>query len=157
MPTELAALAVATMLGFVHVIAAWRAASLQRGYGWTASARDELAPVTNGIAGRLERVRRNYVESFAFFAAAVLVVHAAGAESSGTAGAAWTFVVARTVYLIALPSGVSFMAWLMANIASLAILTLLLAPVVPYWSGLVPRIRSVAMSRFRPDQAPLAP
>ena len=133
MPTELAALAVATMLGFAHVIAVWRAASLQRGYRWTASARAEPAPAANGIAGRLERVRKNYIESFAFFAAAILVVHAGGAESPGTAWAAWTFVVARTAYLIASASGVSFIASMMANVAWLAILTLLLAPVVPYW------------------------
>lgn len=132
MTTEWAALAVATLLGIAHVIAAWQAANIQRGYRWTASARDEPT-IVSGIAGRFERARKNYVESFAFFAAAILVVHADGAASPGTAGAAWTYVVARAAFLIAAPSGALFIASMMGNVAWLAILTLLLAPVVPYW------------------------
>ena len=133
MSTELAALAAATLLGFAHVIAAWHTASLQRGYRWTANGRDEPTSVASGMAGRLERARKNYSESFAFFAAAIVVVHATGAESQGTVGAAWIFVAARAAYLIAAPSGLFIAASMMANVASLAVLTLLLAPVVPYW------------------------
>src|SRR5262249_17776149 len=106
MTTELAALAAATMLGFAHIIAAWHTLNLQRGSRWANGERDEPAPAANGIAGRLERARRNYIEAFVFFAAAVLVVHAGSAESPGTAGAAWTFVAARAAYLIAYAGGV---------------------------------------------------
>jgi uncharacterized MAPEG superfamily protein len=94
MTMELTALAVATVLGFAHVIGAWHAVSLQRGYRWPASTRDEPTPTATEIVRRLERARKDYIECFAFFTAAILVVHAEGAESPGTAWAAWTYVIA---------------------------------------------------------------
>src|SRR5262249_52235407 len=52
---ELRMLVCSVVLGFVHIVAASHAASLQRGYRWTASARDQgVAPLT-GVAGRLDR------------------------------------------------------------------------------------------------------
>lgn len=42
------------VLGFVHIVAASHAASLQRGYRWTASVRDEPLPPLRRVAGRLE-------------------------------------------------------------------------------------------------------
>jgi uncharacterized MAPEG superfamily protein len=78
---EIRILAWTVMLGFVHVVAASHAASLQRGYLWTASARDrEAAPLT-GIAGRLDRALRNFSETFPLFAALLLAAQAIGRHS----------------------------------------------------------------------------
>ena len=67
--------ALSVVLGIVQVIAASHAASLQRGYRWTASPRDEQVEPLRGVAGRLDRALRNFVETFPLFAAVVLVAH----------------------------------------------------------------------------------
>src|SRR5262249_17403763 len=74
MSIELTLLAARVVLGIVHIILVSQLQSWQRGYRWTASSREQgVAPLT-GIAGRAERALRNYLETFSFFAAAILVV-----------------------------------------------------------------------------------
>ncbi len=60
MTIELRMLTLSVVLGIVHVIAASHAASLQRGYRWSASPRDEKMPPLRSVAGRLNRVLRNF-------------------------------------------------------------------------------------------------
>jgi uncharacterized MAPEG superfamily protein len=72
MTLELKMLALSIVLGLVQIVLASHAASLQRGYVWTASSRDEAVPKLTGVAGRLERALHNFVETFPLFAAAVL-------------------------------------------------------------------------------------
>jgi hypothetical protein len=50
--------ALSVVLGLVQIVLASHAASLQRGYLWTAGSRDETVPPLTGIAGRLERALR---------------------------------------------------------------------------------------------------
>jgi uncharacterized MAPEG superfamily protein len=57
-------LGLSIVLGLVQIVFASRAASLQRGYMWTASARDEAVPALTRLAGRLDRALRNVVETF---------------------------------------------------------------------------------------------
>ena len=133
MRPELAALVAAAMLGFAHIIAASHAMSHQRGYRWTAGARDEPSAPAAGIAGRLERANNNFTETFAFFAAGIFVVQVTGAESAATVWAAWAYVAARVAYLITYASGVFLVRSLIWNVAALAIIVLLLAPISPYW------------------------
>jgi uncharacterized MAPEG superfamily protein len=71
-------LALSIVLGLVQIVLASHAASLQRGYVWTASSRDGTVPKLSGVAGRLERALQNFVETFPLFAAAVLTAHVAG-------------------------------------------------------------------------------
>src|SRR5712691_9426085 len=77
MSIELRMLALSIILGLLQIVLASHAASLQRGYRWTASSRDEPVVPLAGGAGRLERALRNYLETFPHFAAAVLIAHAA--------------------------------------------------------------------------------
>ena len=77
MTLELKMLALSIVLGLVQIVLASHAASLQRGYVWTASSRDEAVPALTGVAGRLERALQNFVETFPLFAAAVLTAHVA--------------------------------------------------------------------------------
>jgi len=81
MTLELKMLALSIVLGLVQIVLASHAASLQRGYVWTASSRDEAVPKLTGVAGRLDRALRNFVETFPLFAAAVLTAHVAGKQS----------------------------------------------------------------------------
>ena len=53
MTLELKMLALSIVLGLVQIILASHAASLQRGYIWTASSRDDTVPKLTGVAGRL--------------------------------------------------------------------------------------------------------
>jgi hypothetical protein len=54
-------LTLSVVLGIVQIVAVSHAASLQRGYRWTASPRDEKVPPLRGVAGRLERALRNFL------------------------------------------------------------------------------------------------
>jgi uncharacterized MAPEG superfamily protein len=81
---ELRMLTFGVVLGILQIIAASHAASLQRGYRWTASPRDEKVEPLRGVAGRLDRALRNFGETFPLFAAVVLVAHLADTHDALT-------------------------------------------------------------------------
>src|SRR5215204_3793577 len=68
-------LTLSVVLGIVQILAASHAASLQRGYRWTASPRDEKMEPLRGVAGRLDRALRNFLETFPLYAAVIVVAH----------------------------------------------------------------------------------
>lgn len=84
MTVELRMLTFGVLLGLVQIVAASHAASLQRGYQWSASARDEMTPPLRGVAGRLDRALRNFIETFPLFAAVVLAAHVTGTHNALT-------------------------------------------------------------------------
>ena len=84
MTFELQTLALSIVLGFVHIVLASHAKSWRYGYRWTASARDEHQPPLTGVAGRLERAAINFIETFPFFAAAVLIASSIGRHNALT-------------------------------------------------------------------------
>jgi uncharacterized MAPEG superfamily protein len=101
---ELALLAASIVLGIVHIIIVSHLQSWQRGYWWTASSREQsVAPLT-GIAGRAERALRNYLETFPFFAAAILVVTVTNTHSWLTVWGANFYFWGRVVYALAVSS-----------------------------------------------------
>ncbi|PTS88384.1 MULTISPECIES: MAPEG family protein [unclassified Caulobacter] len=95
---ELQLLAVAVVLGLIHLVWASVAAQPQRGLKWNVGPRDTPVVLT-GMAGRLGRASANFRETFPLFAAAVLVVYLAGRIGSLSAHGALVYVVARAVYL----------------------------------------------------------
>ena len=73
MSVELWALFGAMLLGLAHLTAASFTFKAQVGNRYTVGARDEdLRPT--GVAGRLDRAQRNFLETFAIFVAAVLML-----------------------------------------------------------------------------------
>ena len=81
--------------------------SWQRGYRWTASSREHsVAPLT-GVAGRVERALRNYLETFPFFAAAILVITVTNTHNWLTVWGAhfyfWGRIVYAILYMVDLP------------------------------------------------------
>jgi hypothetical protein len=64
MTLELKMLALSIILGLVQIVLASHASSLQRGYIWTASSRDEAVPALTGVAGRLARALQNSSRRF---------------------------------------------------------------------------------------------
>jgi uncharacterized MAPEG superfamily protein len=127
MTIELATLAFSVLLGLAHIVLASHSASLQRGYRWTASARDAVIPPLTGIAGRLERAQRNYLETFTFFAAAVMIANVAGRHDWMTILGTQLYFWGRVAYLAAYASGVPLLRSLIWNVATLGIVLILIA------------------------------
>jgi len=75
MTIELRFLVACVVLGFVHLIAASHLISWQRGYRWTASSREETVTPLRGLANRVDQATINFLETFPFFVALVLIAH----------------------------------------------------------------------------------
>lgn len=131
MSFELVMLVASCMLCFVQIILASHAASLQRGYHWTASDRDAEVPPLTGVAGRFERSLRNFLETFPVFVAGVFLVHALGRESGLSQWGAGLYFSARLVYLPLYAAGVPLVRSLVWNVAFIGIVLLLLAALWP--------------------------
>ncbi|HET6913863.1 MAG TPA: MAPEG family protein [Rhodanobacteraceae bacterium] len=87
------------VLGFVYVFVAVGLATWQRGLLWNAGNRDGQPEPLNKHAARADRASRNFLETFAFFAAATLAVVLAHKNSAQTAIAAMIYFWARVAYL----------------------------------------------------------
>lgn len=127
---EIIGLLAAIGLGVVHIVLASHAASFQRGYRWTAGPRDEVLPPLYGVAGRLQRACANYLETFPFFAAAVLAVVATGSQSVWSTWGVCLYLAGRVVYLPLYAFGVYLMRSLVWNVGILGIGALCVALVV---------------------------
>jgi uncharacterized MAPEG superfamily protein len=103
------------------------AASLQRGYVWTASACDEAVPALTGVAGRLARALQNFVETFPLFAAGVLIAHVVAAHSWMTEWGVQLYFSGRVAYLALYAAGVFLLRSLVGNVAALGIALVLLS------------------------------
>ena len=124
---ELQMLIAAIVLGFVHLIAASHSASLQRGYRWTASARDEVLPPLTGVAGRLARASANFAETFPYFAVLVLAVEITGHRDAYSCWGAALYVGARVAYLPLYGFGVFLVRSLVWNVGTAGMVLLLVA------------------------------
>ena len=127
MTIELKMLALAIILGLVQIVLASHAASLQRGYLWTASARDEPLPALSGVAGRLQRALQNFMETFPLFAAAVLIAHVAATQGWMTEWGVQLYFWARVAYLALYAAGIFLLRSLVWNVAVLGIVLILLS------------------------------
>jgi uncharacterized MAPEG superfamily protein len=124
---ELKMLTLSVVLGIVQIVAASHAASLQRGYQWTASSRDEKVPPLQGVAGRLDRALRNFLETFPLFAAVVLAAHVTDTHNALTALGAQLYFWARLAYALLYAAGVPVVRSLVWNVATVGILLLVAA------------------------------
>ena len=127
MTIELKLLAFSVGLGFVHIVLASHAASLQRGYRWSASARDEPLEPLRGVAGRLDRALRNFLETFPLFAAVVLAADASGRHNALTEWGAQLYFWGRVAYLPLYAAGIPLVRSLVWDVAAVGILLFLVA------------------------------
>jgi uncharacterized MAPEG superfamily protein len=126
-PFEFRMLGLSVLLGLVHVAAASHAASLQRGYRWTASARDRTVAPLTGVAARLARALDNFSETFPFFAALAIAVVVAGRTCALSQWGAGLYVAARFAYLPLYALGVPLIRSLVWNAGAIGIGLLLVA------------------------------
>jgi uncharacterized MAPEG superfamily protein len=109
MPGELTVLGWSILLGLVYVLFSATLSTQQRGLKWNASNRDgEPKPLT-GMAARVDRASRNFLESFVFFAVAVLAVVVAQRTSAHTLLGAQLYFWARLIYLPVYAIGIPYL------------------------------------------------
>ena len=99
MTPELTYLAWSVLLGLVYVFLAAALATAQRGAAWNVGNRDGVLKPLSGPAARAHRANRNFLETFPFFAAAVLAVVLARTNNAHTALGAQLYFWGRVVYL----------------------------------------------------------
>ncbi|WP_312709149.1 MAPEG family protein [Stenotrophomonas sp.] len=129
MTIEIQMLVWSMLLGIVHLFAASTAVTRERGLAWNASARDGQSAPVRPLTGRLQRAQSNFMETFPFFAAAVLAVTLTQRQDGVTALAAQLYFWARVAYLPLYAAGVPYvrsLVWLASLVGILLLMWSLL-------------------------------
>jgi len=98
MAPELQLLGLAVIIGLVQLTWAAGAARAQQNMKWAAGPRDEPMPI-HGVAARLDRAFRNFMETFPLFAAAIVTAYLAGKLGGLTLWGAGLYVAMRALYV----------------------------------------------------------
>jgi uncharacterized MAPEG superfamily protein len=128
MSSEFSIVALHGLLIVLTIMAQSSLGTLQYGFAYNMSSRDEPREMT-GVAARLDRAANNMLIGFALFAAAVLVLHAQGRLGAATLIAAQVVLGARVVYVACYAAGVPYvrsLAWLASTAATVWLLWLAL-------------------------------
>ena len=133
MTVELRMLMLSVAFGLAHIILTAHSASLQRGYRWTASPRDQTAPPLTGISGRVERGLQNFLETLPFFICAVLVAQVVDLHNAYTESGALLYFWGRVIYLPLYAFGVRIVRSIAWNVATVGILLIVGAILVDRW------------------------
>jgi uncharacterized MAPEG superfamily protein len=131
LPTEFTMLGLAIGLGLFHLLIAARVGNSQRGIQWNVGPRDQPSPPVSALAGRLERAYKNFMETFPFFAAAILATHAMNRFSWLTLVGSQVYLIARMVYLPLYAAGVPVfrtLTWLVSLIGLIFVVAALFIP-----------------------------
>src|SRR5215831_12237078 len=81
---EMEMLWLSIVLGLAQLVLATLFSVAQRGFPWGVGARDQSPAPLGKLGARFERAFRNFLETFAFFAAAVLMVQVLNRHSANT-------------------------------------------------------------------------
>ncbi|WP_199099168.1 MAPEG family protein [Dyella sp. ASV21] len=129
MAIELKLLGWSILLGLVYVMVAATLGSQQRGLKWNASNREGEPRALTGAGGRADRASRNFLETFVFFAAAVLAVVLAQRSNATTALGVQLYFWARLIYLPIYVIGIPYLRTLVWAVS--------MAGIVMVWSALL--------------------
>ena len=125
MAIELQMLAWAVVLGLAQIMVAATLGTQQRGLAWNAGARDGDPRPLTGVAARMDRALKNFLETFGFFAVAVLAVVVTQRTNAHTALGAQLYLWSRVAYVPLYAMGIPYLRTL-AWAASMAGLVLVL-------------------------------
>jgi uncharacterized MAPEG superfamily protein len=126
---ELWCLFAAMVMALVHLSAASFTFKAQVGNRYAVGPRDEdLRPT--GVAARLERAQRNFMETFPVFAAAVLTVEHVGAAGGLSHWGAAIYVAARILFLPLYAMGTPWLRTVSWNAATLGLALVMIQIVV---------------------------
>jgi uncharacterized MAPEG superfamily protein len=121
---EITMLVLSILLGFALLLFATHLSTAERGIKWNMGPRDETPPLTGKLAGRAERASRNFMETFPFFAAAVIAASVIGRSNALTVWGSqlyfWARVLHAPLYWLGVP-GLRSLVWL-ASIVGLAMI-----------------------------------
>jgi len=115
---ELRLLGLAVIIGLVQLVWATVAGARQRPREWLAGPRDEAMPPYAGVAGRLDRAFRNFMETFPLFAAAIVAAYLAAKLGTLTLWGSGLYVAGRALYAPIYAAGVPVfrsLAWAVAT------------------------------------------
>jgi uncharacterized MAPEG superfamily protein len=98
MTSETTILAWAMGLGLLHLLATVPLLIARHGIGYVFSARDEDRPLA-GVGARLQRAFANFMQTFPFFAAAVLMAQTTGHHGGATLLGAQLYLYGRLLYI----------------------------------------------------------
>lgn len=115
-------LAFSILLGLVNDLAASHLISAQYGYAWTASTREKEMPPLTGVAARVDAAFTNFLETFPFFAAAVLMASILNRHNTLTVWGAYLYFTGRVAYLVFSAAGWGLLRSLIWNVATIGIL-----------------------------------
>ncbi|HEY4343679.1 MAG TPA: MAPEG family protein [Parvibaculum sp.] len=120
MSLELWCLFGAMILSLVHLTAASFSFKAQVGNRYTVGARDEdLRP--SGVAARLDRAQRNFMETFPVFAAAVLMLAFLDKSGDCSRWGALIYIAGRVLFLPLYAAGVPWLRTFSWNLATLGL------------------------------------
>ena len=128
LPVEFTMLALAIVLGMLQLFIAARVGNGQRGIAWNVGPRDTPSPPVSALAGRLDRAFRNFMETFPFFAVAVLSAHAMNRFSWLTLIGSQVYLIGRVIYVPLYAAGVPAirtLVWLIATVGMLLVVAAL--------------------------------
>jgi uncharacterized MAPEG superfamily protein len=129
MSVEMGCLFAAMVLALVHLTAASFSFKAQVGNRYTVGPRNEdLRPA--GLAGRLDRAQRNFLETFPVFVAAVLMAHLLDRSGVMSAVGALLYIGGRTLFLPLYAWGVPWLRTFAWNIATLGLVLVMVQLVV---------------------------
>ena len=106
---EMEMLWLSIVLGIVQLLLATLFSVGARGLPWGVGARDNPAPPLGTMGARVERAFKNFLETFVFFAGAVLLANALGKHSATSALGAQIFFWARVAYVPVYAFGIPFL------------------------------------------------
>lgn len=128
MSLELWCLFLAMLMALVHLTAASFSFKAQVGNRYSVGPRDDdLRP--SGLAGRVDRAQRNFLETFPVFVAAVLMVEVLERRGGVSATGAVVYIAGRVLFLPLYAWGVPWLRTFSWNIATLG-LVLVMAQIV---------------------------
>lgn len=99
----------------------------QRGLVWAAGSRDAPGQPLAGVAGRMERGLRNFLETFPLFAVAVLLVLVLGRQDSSSALGVQLYFWSRIVYALVYAAGIAYLRTLVWAVSIAGIVLVLVA------------------------------
>ncbi len=102
---ELLLIGAAILVGLVQLLWAAGAARGQQDLKWAAGPRDEPMPLT-GVAARLDRAFKNYMETFPFFVAAVFAAYLVAKTGPLTLWGSVLYVATRAIYVPLYAAGI---------------------------------------------------
>ena len=125
--TELKMLFYSAIFGIIQLLIAASLATSQRGVKWNLSPRDEKQPELTGVAGRMDRAFKNFMETFPFFIAAILIVQITQMQSSASTYGAMIYFWARLVYVPLYAAGIPVVRTLVWSLAFIGIIMVMTA------------------------------